>query len=603
MKLTNRLYALALILLLPMCVTLVADQKDEVTHGSTSVQASAAEWWDIPYPDRFDRARLSRQQDIIGIEGKSFVDQQGDEFVFRGVNIADPDKLMHQDRWNESLFQEVERWGANSIRLPIHPVAWRKRGPDWYFSRIDEAVEWANALGMYLIIDWHSIGNLESEMYQHPMYVTSKVETRDFWRRIAHRYKDVPTMAVYELFNEPTDDFIGAGKGSLGTLDWDTWRATLEELIDIVQVYDPAVISLVGGFNWAYDLSPVAEKPIRREGVAYAAHAYPQKAKPEQNTREAFFSLWQDQWAFVADHYPIIASEIGWVREDGFNAHVPVINNDGTYGPNLMNFMHRKGISWTVWNFDPDWSPTMISDWDFTPTEQGRFFRDMMLQARAGNLRSSVIPSPRVTEYAWMSLQRWHELHREDIEVARSDEVEVLFLGDSITEGWPAVLLESRFGDYRVANFGIGGDQTQNVIWRLQNGTTGNLDPELVVLMIGINNIGLGGDQPADVAAGVQAVIDQVKQSFAGAEILLLGILPEGEQPATPTRQQVRDTNDLLAKMAEDPRVHYQDIGAAFLLSDGTISSEIMADFLHPTEKGYEVFADQLAPLVDSLME
>ena len=87
-------------------------------------------------------------------------------------------------------------------------------------------------------------------MYQHPMYQTSMVETRDFWRRMAFRYRDVPTVAVYELFNEPTDNYIGNGPGSLGPLDWESWRETLEELVDIVQVYDAESISLVGGMNW-----------------------------------------------------------------------------------------------------------------------------------------------------------------------------------------------------------------------------------------------------------------------------------------------------------------------------------------------------------------
>lgn len=355
---------------------------EELNHGATSKQVTGEEWWDIPYPARFDVSLLTGKQKALGVSGKDIVTGDGEVFVMRGVNIADPDKLALQERWNRELFEEIADWGANTVRLPVHPMGWRKRGPDWYLDRIDEAVFWANSAGLYLIIDWHSIGNLHSEMYQHPMYQTSLVETRDFWRRIAFRYRDVPTVAVYELFNEPTDNYIGNGAGSLGQLDWESWRETLEELVDIVQVYDPGSISLVGGMNWAYNLEPVADMPVRREGVAYASHAYPQKAKPADNSRKAWHDAWQKNWGFVAESYPVIATEIGWVREDGFNAHVPVINNDGSYGPNLVSFMNERGISWTVWNFDVDWSPTMISDWDYTPTEQGAFFRDEMLRAR-----------------------------------------------------------------------------------------------------------------------------------------------------------------------------------------------------------------------------
>jgi len=575
----------------------------EVTHGATGIQQSAAEWWDIPYPERFDASLLTTDQPRIGVDGARFVTPDGATFVFRGVNIADPDKLVHQGHWGRALFEEVARWGANTVRLPVHPVAWRQRGPDWFFERIDEAVFWSNALGLYLVIDWHSIGNLETAMFQHPMYQTDLVETTDFWRRIAFRYRDVPTVAVYELFNEPTDNFIGTGSGSLGKLDWASWRETMETMIDVVQVYNPAAIVLIGGMNWAYDLKPVADAPVRRDNVAYAAHAYPQKANPAENTREGWFAAWERDWGFVADSYPVIATEIGWVREDGYNAHVPVIDNSGAYGPNLVRYMEREGVSWTVWNFDPDWSPTMISDWDFTPTEQGRFFQDVMLRAQAGTLRDAVLPSPRVVEYEWMSIERWRAMFGEDLEVAGQGGVDLLFLGDSITEMWPEDAFDANFGQYAPANFGIGGDKTQNLLWRLRNGSVDRLDPEVVVLMIGVNNFGLGEDTPEDVYRGVEAVVDEVQSAFDDAEILLLGILPYGEQADTPERAQVAEANRLIAGLGERERVHFHDIGGAFLQPDGTIAPEIMADFLHPTEAGYAVFAEQLTPLLDNLFD
>jgi len=594
---------LAMLALFSGLFAAAAPADTEVTHGVTSAQQSEAEWWDLPYPQRFDADLLTVEQARIGVEGNRFVTPDGQGFVFRGVNIADPDKLVFQGRWNAALFEEIARWGANTVRLPVHPVAWRTRGPDWFLDRIDEAVFWANALGVYLIIDWHSIGNLETAMFQHPMYQTDVVETTDFWRRIAFRYRDVPTVAVYELFNEPTDNFIGVGSGSLGPLDWTSWRDAMERLIDVVQVYNPAAIVLVGGMNWAYDLRGVADQPIRRDRVAYAAHAYPQKANPAERTREGFFAAWERDWGFVADRYPVIATEIGWVRSDGFNAHVPVIDDSGAYGPNLVRFMLQKGISWTVWNFDPDWSPTMIADWEFTPTEQGRFFRDVMQRARAGTLRSAVLPSPRVIEYWWMSIDRWRSMFAEDVAIAAQGGVDLLFLGDSITEMWPDAIWRERFGRYRPANFGIGGDQTQNLLWRLRNGAVGDLDPKVVVIMIGVNNFGLGQDTPDDVFRGVEAVVDEVEASYDDAGILLLGILPYGEQAGTPERAQVAEANRLIGTLGARERVHFHDLGAAFLQPDGTISPQIMADFLHPTEAGYAVFAGQVEKLLAELFD
>jgi lysophospholipase L1-like esterase len=464
-------------------------------------------------------------------------------------------------------------------------------------------VRWANRRGQYLVVDWHSIGNLNRGLFQHPMYDTSLIETTRFWRAIAHRYRGVPTMAIYELFNEPTDNYIGAGAGSLGKASWDEWRVTMEDLIDLVRVYDPGAVPLVAGFNWAYDLSDVSDKPIRRDGVAYAVHAYPQKAKPDTPDKAALFALWEQQWGHLAERYPLFASEIGWVREDGYNAHIPVIDNSGSYGPMLVEFMEARGISWTVWNFDPEWSPTMISDWDFTATEQGRFFRYVMQRLRAGALPPAALPAPRLTEYPWMSIERWRTMWAEDLAVAGAGEVELLLLGDSISEGWPESIWQERFPDTSVANFGIGGDRTENLLWRLQNGAADGLQPEVVVLMIGVNNFLQRDDSPQDVFTGVKAVIEETKARFAGAQLVLLGILPYGEQPGTAERARVAEANALLAVLGEDERVDYHDIGPAFLQPDGSIAPEIMPDALHPSERGYQIFADQLQPIVAPLLD
>lgn len=330
-------------------------------------------FWEQPYPSPFDKSALAVEQDTIRIDGNLFVDEQGETFVFRGVSIADPSKLLTDGRWDRRIFEEVRAWGANTVRLPVHPSAWRYRGEGRYLELIDDAVRWSNELGMYLIIDWHSIGYLPTELYQHDMYKTTRQETLEFWRDIAFRYQGVPTVAVYELFNEPTTQ-----GNTLGRRDWGEWKAHNEYLIDMIRARDDEVIPLVAGFNWAYDLRPVREAPIDRDGVAYAAHPYPQKAKPEVSSKANFFALWDDVWGFVAADYPMILTEIGWVREDGYGAHVPVIN-DGSYGPMIAEYMQQKGLSWTAWVFDPDWSPVLIEDWDFTPSEQGAFFRDLML--------------------------------------------------------------------------------------------------------------------------------------------------------------------------------------------------------------------------------
>ncbi len=372
------LLALGPVFLLSACTASPTSQTLDQNHGYTASQQSDAEFWNIPYPTAFDPAQLSRPQSALSVQGAQVVNEAGDTVVLRGVNIADPAKLDYDGQWRPELFEEIARWGANVIRIPVHPLAWRRQGQSWYFDRLDEAVRWANANGLYLILDWHVIGNIQSNLYQHPMYETTMDETRQFWQQVALRYRGVPTLAVYELYNEPTHDFIGNGAESLGKADWEGLRAIHEELIDLIYVYDTNVIPLVSGFNWAYDLSFVPVAPVRREGIAYAIHPYPQKAKPAEDSKAAFFDAWQQQWGFVAQRYPVMATELGWVREDGYGAHVPVIHNEGTYGPRITEFMAERGISWTAWVFDPDWSPTLITDWDFTPSEQGAYFKQVL---------------------------------------------------------------------------------------------------------------------------------------------------------------------------------------------------------------------------------
>jgi endoglucanase len=324
--------------------------------------------------EAFDLSKLSRPQSVIRVSGNKLVDESGKQVILRGVNIADPAKIFKQQQWSLKLFTELKNWGVNVVRLPVHPSTWRETGKDNYFALLDEAVIWANSLELYLIVDWHSIGYLPANVYQDPMYDTNLAETKQFWSDIAARYKDVATIAVYELFNEPTDLAEKAGKAN-----WLEWKAINETLIDIIYAHDKNVIPLVAGFNWAYDLRPIAANPIARPGIAYTSHPYPQKTSQDlSSNKENNFALWQRDWGFAADKYPLIVTELGWVQADGYGAHIPV-KNDGSYGPQIVEFMEQKNMSWLVWVFDPNWSPTMISDWNFTPTEQGTFFKKQML--------------------------------------------------------------------------------------------------------------------------------------------------------------------------------------------------------------------------------
>lgn len=212
------------------------------------------------------------------------------------------------------------------------------------------------------------------------------------------------------------------------------------------------------------------------------------------------------------------------------------------------------------------------------------------------------MPSPREKSFDWMSLEKWYAMHEEDKAIANKGEARLLFLGDSITQGWDSEIWQQHFGPFNAANFGIGGDKTQNLLWRLQNGGAGKLQPKLVVLMIGVNNFGHDNDSAEDVVKGVDAILDEINKRFPSSKILLLGILPYGEKQDGDNRKRVNRANTLLKKMGEQRAIVFRDYGSLFVDGEGNIPRELMGDLLHPTAKGYALLAEQLAPLLTELM-
>ena len=294
---------------------------------------------------------------LIKVQGNKFVNAEGKTLLFRGLSISDPDKIEGQGHWNKEHFQKVKDMGAMIVRIPVHPVAWRERTPAKYLELLDQAVEWCTDLGMYVIIDWHSIGNLGMEMFQDPMYVTSKPETYQFWRTIAQHFNGNNTVAFYELYNEPT-----IYRGQLGTLPWSEWKKIVENMIGIIRAYDKETIPLVAGLDWAYDLSPLHDDPINAEGIGYVTHPYSNKRSQPWEPK------WEENFGFAADSYPVVATEFGL---GGFQG----LTNDNDYGNRIVGYLEGRGISWMCWVFDPEWGPRLLKSWQYDLTDGGEFFK------------------------------------------------------------------------------------------------------------------------------------------------------------------------------------------------------------------------------------
>ena len=308
---------------------------------------------------------IQAQMPRITVQENEFVDDEGEVYVFRGYSSSDPDKLVKQGSWNLAYFQEMKRWGANVIRFPVHPKAWRERGKDNYLTLLDQGVEWAEAVDMYVIIDWHSIGNLVTEKYLRDIYETDLQETFEFWQIISEQYGENSTVALYELFNEPVRD------PKFGLMKWERWKDILEQLITEIRANGGKGIPLVAGFNWAYDLKPVENQPIEAAGIAYVSHPYPQKRK------QPWPEKWTKDWGFVKEKYPVILTEIGYCREEDPGAHIPVIS-DHSYGKAISTYADQNNISYIVWVFDKNWSPQLFTDDVFTPSYQGTFWKEKL---------------------------------------------------------------------------------------------------------------------------------------------------------------------------------------------------------------------------------
>ncbi len=176
---------------------------------------------------------------------------------------------------------------------------------------------------------------------------------------------------------------------------------------------------------------------------------------------------------------------------------------------------------------------------------------------------------------------------------------DLIFDGDSITDFWRgtgrSVWME-RYGSIKAFDFGISADKVENLLWRLQQGQVDGLDPKLVVLMIGTNNS--GRDSVDQIAEGISLVTAEYLKRCPHAQILLLGVFPRSPLASDPIRAKIAAINKKIAALQSD-RVTYLDIGRKFLEPDGTLTREIMPDFLHPSAKGYQIWADAIQPVVD----
>ncbi len=226
-----------------------------------------------------------------------------------------------------------------------------------------------------------------------------------------------------------------------------------------------------------------------------------------------------------------------------------------------------------------------------------------MAAAVAQEPESTTTPVPRTGKF-WVDR---HEAINAEAK-ARAGNVDLLFVGDSITHMWDVTLVP-KFGSGKVVwdqyyvprkafNTGISGDGTEHVLWRLDHGNIDGISPKLAVVMIGTNN---NPSSAQEIGDGIVAVVNRLREKLPQTKILLLAIFPRGEKP-NELREKLAEASRQASRVADGNWVHYLDIGDAFLDDDGTLPADVMPDYLHPNEKGYWIWAEAMESKVKELM-
>ena len=211
---------------------------------------------------------------------------------------------------------------------------------------------------------------------------------------------------------------------------------------------------------------------------------------------------------------------------------------------------------------------------------------------------TSVVPVPQTASW-------WTTRHEHTLERIRQGEVDLLLIGDSITQGWTDEgrrIWDAYYGRRRAVNLGFNDDRTENVLWRLEHGEIEGIAPKVAVVMIGTNNTGTRHDPPEETAAGIQAILSTLRTDLPDTKILLLGVFPRGPSADNPLRRLNAAINDRIRAYADNEHIVFLDLSLHFLDDRGDLSQDLMPDYLHPSERGYQVWADGMEDVIRKLL-
>ncbi len=211
----------------------------------------------------------------------------------------------------------------------------------------------------------------------------------------------------------------------------------------------------------------------------------------------------------------------------------------------------------------------------------------------------SVTPAHRLGE------QWWKDRHERCVGQTKQGGHELIFIGDSITQGWEGggkVTWDRYYGSRKAANYGFSGDRTEHVLWRMENGEIVGEKPKVAVMMIGTNNIGHGSSNADQTALGVKTIVGKLRTVMPSTKILLLAIFPRGATATDKMRMDVANASKQFSALDDGKNVFFLDIGRAYMSRDGDMWKTLMPDLLHPNAGGYEIWAKAIEPKLKKLL-
>ena len=292
----------------------------------------------------------------LAVQGNQLVNSQGAALRLRGVMIPDPAVLRGRGKFKASLFADIAGLGANVVRIPVHPENW-VNDPDYLWRYLDPAVTWAAQNGLYVIIDWHYIGNVETgageqmpDLEQQPRALTD-----EFWTAVAAYFHAAPNV-IFEIFNEPQ---------SISAADW---ARNAGQIVATIRSQGAGQLVICGGVEYSKDLSWFVGHPLEDSNVAYAAHIYPSHGR----------SMWDHWFGDLVSEHPVLVSEWGFMQSSSSPETSYLVGSAEDYGQPLLDYMKEKSIGWVACWYDDDWLPPMFeSGWkELNP--YGRFIADAL---------------------------------------------------------------------------------------------------------------------------------------------------------------------------------------------------------------------------------